>query len=272
MKTRIIVAVIAVPILFLIVLFAPLWAYSIVVGLISAGAAFEFLRCVEKNIPLRFQIYAMIVGFSTPFFSSFNIGNIVTNTAVFVITIVMFVELMLSFSNEEHLKAETVIKVIFAGGVMPLLLASMVRVGFRSHSSVYLLFPYVAAFSSDTGAYFAGKFLGKNKAFPHLSPNKTWEGCLGGLVSDMLMMLLYGLILMLLKYDVNFYILLLYGFFGSIACQLGDLAFSAVKRQYDIKDYGTLIPGHGGMLDRFDSMHFTAPMIEILVLLLPAIK
>ena len=157
---------------------------------------------------------------------------------------------------------------------MPLLLAALVRIGLRENNNltcVYMLLPFVATFSSDSGAYFAGMFYGKKKIFPNLSPNKTLEGCIGGFVSAIAMMLLYGFVLTLLHFEVNYLYLAVYGFLGSLACEFGDLVFSAIKRQYGIKDYGNLIPGHGGMLDRFDSIHFTAPMIELLVLLLPAI-
>ena len=272
MKTRVIVAVIAIPLLLLLIFFAPLWAFAILVGLISAGAAWELLRCTDCKMPLRFRAYASVVGFITPVAGAFFSGSVVSNAAIYFLALLMFAELMLSFRKEEHIKLETVLQVLFAGGIMPLLLSALVRVGLRDNSSIYLLLPFVAAFSSDSGAYFAGSFLGKRKLFPHLSPNKTLEGCIGGFVSAIVIMLIYGLVLMLLKYQVNFLYLALYGLLGSFACQLGDLAFSAVKRQYGIKDYGTLIPGHGGMLDRFDSMHFTAPMIELMVILLPAIK
>ena len=271
MKTRIIVAAVGIPLLLLLIFLAPLWAFAILVGVISAGAAYELLRCVDPEMPLRFKLYASLVGLATPIACAFAQASVITNTAMYLLALVMFTELMLSFRREEHMKLETVLQVIFAGGVMPMLLASLVRVGLRENSSVYLLLPFVAAFSSDSGGYFVGKYLGKHKAFPHLSPNKTVEGCVGGLASAVVIMLLYGFVLMLLKYEVNYLYLAVYGLFGSLACQLGDLAFSAVKRQYGIKDYGTLIPGHGGMLDRFDSIHFTAPMIEILVLLIPAI-
>ena len=90
-------------------------------------------------------------------------------------------------------------------------------------------------------------------------------------MSTVLLMILYGYVISRFGHEVNYLLLAVYGLFGSLACQFGDLVFSAIKRQYGIKDYGNLIPGHGGMLDRFDSMHFTAPMIEILVVLLPAI-
>lgn len=270
MKTRVLVAVVAIPLLLLLIFLAPLWAFSILVGLISAGAAFEFLRCVDPAMPKRFMAYASVVGLATPVACAFAQGSVVTNAAVYLLVLVMFAEIMLSFRGEKKVTVETALRVIFAGGIMPLLLAALVRVGMRENSSLYLLLPFVAAFSCDSGAYFAGKFLGKRKAFPHLSPNKTVEGCVGGLVSSIAVMLLYGLVLSLLHYSVSYLSLALYGLLGAVACQLGDLAFSAVKRQYGIKDYGDLIPGHGGMLDRFDSMHFTAPMIELLVLLTPA--
>lgn len=271
MKTRTIVGITAIPLFILLVFFAPLWAFSILVGLISAGSAWELLRCVDANMPIRFKLYACILGFAMPVAYVFARDEAVVGTAIFSITVLMFAELMLSFGKEEHIKFETVLYVIFAGGIMPMLLLSLVRIGVRFDSSAYVFLPFVAAFSSDSGAYFAGYFWGSKKAFPHLSPKKTVAGCIGGVASAVALMVVYGIVLRQFDYSVNYFILAAYGLFGSVACQFGDLVFSAVKRQYGVKDYGNLIPGHGGMLDRFDSMHFTAPMIEIMVVLLPAI-
>lgn len=272
MKTRTIVGVTAIPLFILLVFFAPLWAFSILVGLISAGAAWELLRCIDANMPLRFRIYATAMGFALPIVYALVRDGAVVSTAMYVITLLMFVEFMLSFRREEHIRFETVLYVIFAGGIMPMLLASFIQIGLRdSNVSAYLFLPFVAAFSSDSGGYFAGYLWGKRKVFPHLSPKKTLAGCIGGAVSAIVFMIIYGFVLVQLGLTVNYFILALYGILGSLACQLGDLAFSAIKRQYGIKDYGNIIPGHGGMLDRFDSMHFTAPMISILVAFLPAI-
>lgn len=271
MKTRTIVGVTAIPLFILLIFLAPLWAFAITVGLISAGAAWEFLRCVNPEIPVRFRAYAVLTALAIPIVYSFVQKGAVISMAVYLLSVLMFLELMLSFRREEQLSLETLIQVIFAGNIMPILLSSLVRIGMRDNSSVYLFLPLVAAFSSDSGAYFAGSFLGKRKIFPHLSPNKSLEGCIGGALSAIVMMIVYGMVLSLLGYKVKFLLLALYGLLGSLACQFGDLAFSAIKREFGIKDYGKLIPGHGGMLDRFDSMHFTAPMIELLVILLPAI-
>ncbi len=273
MAKRIIVAVIAIPLIVFLIFFAPLWGFSILVGLISAGAAWELLRCIDGNLPLRFRVYASAVGYLIPMACVFAKSCVVTNTAIYALLLIMFSEIMLSYWGERRVKVETALAVIFAGGVMPLLLSALVRVGLdKQYPPVYLLLPFIAAFSSDSGGYFAGKFCGKRKVFPHLSPKKTLAGCIGGFVSAVVIMEVYGYILTGYGFVVNYLYLALYGLLGSLACQFGDLAFSAIKRQYGIKDYGKLIPGHGGMLDRFDSMHFTAPMIELLVLLLPAIK
>ncbi len=273
MKTRTIVGLAAIPLFILAAFFAPLWAFSILVGLISLGSAWELLRCVEEKMPLRFRIYAGAFGFALPIVYALTGNGTAVTTAVYLITVLMFTELLLSFRKEEHIKLETVLYVILAGGIMPLLLNSFIQIGLREdNSSAYLFLPIVAAFSSDSGGYFAGYFWGKRKAFPHLSPKKTVAGCIGGVAAAIIFMLAYGFVLTRFDLSVNYLYLALYGLFGSLACQFGDLAFSAIKRQYGIKDYGNLIPGHGGMLDRFDSMHFTAPMIALLVVLLPAIK
>ena len=166
---------------------------------------------------------------------------------------------------------ETAAVVVLAGGVLPILLSAIVRLDLREHGSVYALLPFVVAFTSDSAAYFAGLFLGRHKLTPRLSPNKTVEGSVGGFVGTIVVVLLYGLILKAAKFEVDFAVLTVYAFLGSLASQLGDLSFSAIKRLCGVKDFGTVLPGHGGMLDRFDSMFWTAALMEILVRWVPAI-
>lgn len=271
MKTRVLVAVVAIPILVVIIFFAPLWLTAAVVGLISAGCAWELLRCTDLDLPVRMMIYVAVSGFSVPFSLIFFEAGQVYFTVLFALFAVMFCELMLSFRDGQPLALESVTNALLAGGVMPVLLSSIVLLGQREYSSLYMLLPFVVAFSSDSGAYFAGTFLGRHKLTPHLSPNKTIEGSLGGFAAAVAVTALYGLIIRTAKIEVDLLVLCIYGFLGSVACQLGDLGFSAVKRLCGVKDYGNLIPGHGGMLDRFDSMHWTAALLLVLVNWVPAI-
>lgn len=115
----------------------------------------------------------------------------------------------------------------------------------------------LAAFISDIGAYFTGYFLGKHKLCPHLSPKKTIEGAVGGVVFATILCGLFGYIFV----PEIFGHCVIMGAIGSAISQCGDLTASAFKRKMGIKDYGHLIPGHGGVLDRFDSVIFVAPFV-----------
>ena len=126
------------------------------------------------------------------------------------------------------------------------------------------------AFLSDTGAYFAGRKFGKHKLAPVISPNKTVEGMIGGVLGAIVGTLIYCFILQVaFEFEVNYLCVPVYGLLGSVGAVFGDLIFSAVKRQTGIKDYGNLIPGHGGILDRFDSMTIVAMLVELLMLFIP---
>lgn len=136
-----------------------------------------------------------------------------------------------------------------------------------------ILIPFAVAFLSDGGAYFVGLKFGKHKLAPVVSPNKTIEGVFGGVAAAVLGMLIYGVILRWpFGFEVNFLLAMLYGLLGSLIGTFGDLCFSVIKRQTGIKDYGNLIPGHGGALDRLDSLVLVAPLMEALLMILPMIN
>lgn len=109
-----------------------------------------------------------------------------------------------------------------------------------------IFMPLVLAFTSDSGAYFAGRAFGKHKLAPVISPKKTVEGAIGGVASTVLFVLLYGLVLQLVcGFQVHYWAGLVYGIAGAVCGMVGDLMFSVVKRQAGIKDYGNVLPGHG---------------------------
>lgn len=126
---------------------------------------------------------------------------------------------------------------------------------------VWLIF--IGAWGSDTCAYCVGKLIGKHKMPSKLSPNKTIEGCVGGIIGAALLGFIFAVIFF--KDKNIWWELPIIGAASSVISQIGDLTASAIKRNHDIKDYGKLIPGHGGILDRFDSIIFTAPIVYYLV-------
>jgi len=161
---------------------------------------------------------------------------------------------------------------ICAGVIIPYMLSCLISLKAMPYGHLFVLLPIISAFLTDSGAYFIGVAFGKRKAFPTISPNKTVEGCIGGLITGTLGIVIYGVILEnATPLNVVIPALMVYGIIGSIVTEFGDLAFSFIKRKCGIKDYGRLIPGHGGVLDRFDSMTFAAPAMYLLVMTLPAI-
>lgn len=140
------------------------------------------------------------------------------------------------------------------------------------HGLFYLLIVVIAAWGCDTGAYFCGYFFGKHKMAPEISPKKTIEGAIGGILFDVLIMLVACLVFnKITDYSANILVILLITPLLAFAGMMGDLVFSYIKRDCGIKDYGKIMPGHGGILDRFDSIIIVAPFMYIAVEHLPLV-
>ncbi|MBQ8525564.1 MAG: CDP-archaeol synthase [Clostridia bacterium] len=130
----------------------------------------------------------------------------------------------------------------------------------------YIWIPFIIAWLTDTFAYFAGRFLGRHKLIPSVSPKKTVEGSIGGIAGAIIIMVLYMLVCE--KYfDItpNYIQGIISAIVLSLLAQIGDLVASCIKREHGIKDFGSLVPGHGGILDRFDSVIFISPVVYCLI-------
>ncbi|WP_409305456.1 phosphatidate cytidylyltransferase [Peribacillus sp. SCS-155] len=134
----------------------------------------------------------------------------------------------------------------------------------RAAGLVYVFFVLFTIWATDSGAYFFGKAFGKRKLWPEISPNKTIEGSIGGIISGIIVGLLF---FFLAEWDYSLSEIILISILISIFGQLGDLVQSAYKRHYGVKDSGTLLPGHGGILDRLDSLIFILPILHLLNLI-----
>ena len=269
MKKRVITAVVLVPLLLLILFLAPKWATGILFSLISGLAAFELTFCTGLVKHPRLVAYSVLAAVIVPLWCQFGMNPIWSRAGLLLFVLLMFMEMMLS---NLRLKLGKVAICFVAGILLPYLLASIVRIMNWNIGRYLVLIPFVVAFLSDTGAYFIGCRFGKHKLAPEISPNKSVEGVLGGLVSAVLGMILYCIVLSVaFQCRVNYLFAVVYGLVGSVAGVFGDLCFSVIKRQTGIKDYGNLMPGHGGALDRFDSMHVVAPLIELLLMVLPVV-
>jgi len=271
-RDRILVAVVFVPIIFIVLFFLPAYAVTAIMALVCAVCAYELLHSIGSKGNERITIYAVFSAALIPVGAHFDKGELVF-TAVFLLLLCFtFMEAIIVFRTKRQIEYTHLMTTLFAGLLIPFMLSGLVNLKNMQEGRLFVLLPMISAFVTDAGAYFFGIFRGKHRAFPLISPRKTIEGYIGGLVLGSAAMLLYGGIIFLTTlYEVRLWALVLYGIIGAAIAELGDLAFSLVKREFNIKDFGRLLPGHGGMLDRFDSMVFTAPTMYLLVSVIPAI-
>ena len=266
MKTRVIASAILVPALLLVVLAAPKAVAAVIFGLLLSVGVYELLFRTGLVKHPRLVLYSAVMAFAISMWSCFGAVHALAVLGILVFFMLLFAETM---ADHVRVRFDMLAMCVLAGLVIPFMLSALIRILAMKIGRYMILVPFVVAFASDAGAYFVGLRFGKHKLAPVVSPNKTIEGFLGGVAAAMLGMLLYGLILHFLDFRVNFLLTLVYGLVGSLAGVFGDLCFSAIKRQTGIKDYGNLIPGHGGVLDRFDSVTTVAPLMEALLLLIP---
>jgi len=270
MKTRIIAAAVLIPVLLLIIFVADKSVGALIFGVLLAIGSYELLYRTKLIKRPRLVIYSSLMAFAMSIWSYYEAVH-----AYLILMIVIYFVLMFSEIMMDHVKVrfEMLGVCFFSGVVLPYMLTALVRIPMMRIGRYLVMIPFVVAFMSDAGAYFVGIKFGRHKLAPVLSPNKTIEGVLGGFAGAIVGMLIYCVLMdWPFKFDVNYGIALLYGVVGSAAGTFGDLCFSTIKRQTGIKDYGNLIPGHGGVLDRFDSLCMVAPLMEALLLLLPVVN
>lgn len=166
--------------------------------------------------------------------------------------------------------ATQVVAAVFSFLYAPLMLSFVYLTRMSAQGKYLVWLILISAWGCDTCAYAVGKLIGKKRIFPVLSPKKSLEGCVGGTLGAALIGGIYGYLMVekVLPGQHVAFVLAFICAMGAVMSMVGDLAASAIKRNHDIKDYGTLIPGHGGIMDRFDSMSVTAPMVYFLSFLL----
>ena len=276
MKNRLLVAGVGVPLILLVLYVLPEPLTPTFVALLSAVGIYEAMHAIGMNHP-RIALYTAVVAMIVPFWVYGGESRTVALAVLLVYLILVFVE---AFLSRFRVKIDRVGSALFFALVISYCLSSIVRIGMMELRTSYILLPLALPFMVDAAAMLTGMFMKKRKGeegirklAPVLSPKKTVEGSIGGLVAGLVGALLYGLVFHLItEVTVNYYFLAVYGILGAVISQFGDLSFSYIKRTRKIKDFGTLLPGHGGVLDRFDSVIFCAPLVEILIDWIPAFK
>ncbi len=273
MKTRIFSGLILALFFIAIVVFNSSFpvALNIAIAIISVLCVHELVKVSGLTHHWALHIPSLVVAALIPFSGLIYQGNLVLYS---LYSLVMFLALIV-YHNTISFKE---LAIIYSMSVMiPSALQTIVQTRSLSaeHGMFYAMVAVLAAWIPDMGAYFVGVLFGKHKLCPEISPKKTVEGLVGGIIFSMIAMVLIGMLFSYIFYDgakqVDFIVLCLVGLGGALTSVVGDLSFSLIKRSCGVKDFGQIIPGHGGILDRFDSVIFTAPYVYILVGFMPMV-
>ncbi len=260
----------------LLVIFSEYIFYSVAIGLIAAVAVFETLRVIGAHKELWASAPAYLVACAFPILAYFvptdkvvDFLLLIAATAfvylVWLMAVGVFSKGRLAFSKIGEIFASvTYVSVSFTS-------LSLIRYMNPKIGVFLVVLVFVIAWVCDTAAFAVGSLMGKHKLIPEVSPKKTVEGAIGGVVFSAIFSLAYGFGLDFLVADieVNYLVLAIFGAILSVVSQIGDLIASLVKREYNVKDYGRIFPGHGGVMDRFDSVIAVSTILMMLCIAFP---
>ncbi len=256
MKQRVITAVIA--LIFLPLLYLGGLPFDILVTLMGIVAMSEFL-IMKKKLLVSFEAivsFLLMLSILLPVFWAGFWTQDTLGGSFYLLALVMLVYTVISKNRFSFDDAG----VLLLGGLYAGLGFRFMMLA-RAESLWMMLYALLIVWVTDSGAYLIGRKIGKNKLAPHISPNKTWEGSIGGSLSAVVIVGAY-LYFVQAAFPYSFSTMLLWTLVFSVGGQLGDLIESAFKRHYGVKDSGKILPGHGGILDRFDSLLFVLPLMH----------
>ena len=240
---------------------------AVVLYMLSLIAFFELTKAIgvhEKDKKINALETAGVLGITIYYLAMFFAK---TETAMCFALILTFMAIMFVYVFAfPKFKSGEVMGTFFCVVYAPALLSFLYLTRNLKHGIYVVWLIFISSWICDTCAYLVGVMIGKHKMAPKLSPKKSIEGAIGGIVGSSLVGALFGLYVerYVLTGEELVLVFAIIGAVGAMISQVGDLAASAIKRNHDIKDYGKLIPGHGGVMDRFDSVLFAAPMIYFL--------
>lgn len=266
MLKRTITSVVALLVLIPILWFSNTVVLPIAVALFASIAMFEMFRCfgLHKNLVLTLPFY--LVGIIAPFIIRYLSDTInIWGAALLTVALLMLYIMTVVVISKNKTTFSDAASVFVASAYITFSFCGIVYLRDMENEYIYL-FVFIGAWITDVFAYLVGRAIGRHKLLPDISPKKTVEGSIGGIVFCAGAFVLWAYIIDIMYIGVP--MIILAGIIASCVSQIGDLSMSAIKRQHGIKDYGKLFPGHGGVLDRFDSVLAVSSVITIIFAIL----
>ena len=265
MLKRIITAIVAVIILLPILWFSDTYLFPAAIAIVTCISLFEMFSCLGFRNRFAVTLPSYLIGTIIPFLGRLAGGASALMPTVCAVMMLYILYLMaLSVILHEKYSMHE-LAMCYMTSIYIICGFSSIQFLRNMSSNIYLLV-FIGAWVTDIFAYFTGVFWGKHKLCEKISPKKTIEGSIGGIVFCSLSFVLFGMLVIQAELEPYEYIILAaVGIIISIVSQIGDLSMSLIKRHYGIKDFGKIFPGHGGMLDRFDSIIAVSTVLFILI-------
>ncbi len=258
-------------------LFASPLVTSIVMAVICVAALTEFLKATnvlsdKSKLPITIISYIFCIAMIVEFVEGANVYmmksyTVFTNDYGYLIAVIMLY-IIFSFAamvlNHKNISFNQVSACVTGNIYITVSLMHIYLIRILPNGKFYIWIPFLIAWLTDTFAYFTGFFIGRHKLIPSVSPKKTIEGSVGGICGAIVIVVLFQYVCYkYFGFEPNYISGVILAAICSIASQFGDLAASCIKREHNVKDFGNIMPGHGGVLDRFDSVIYISPIIFI---------
>lgn len=237
--------------------FLPHWVTAAMSTLVAELTFYELAHNAKLVTYLPLRVIGYIVSGAIPWLIFFELSPVWLFLLIFVSAIIAFVIFVIGDING---KANEIINLVFCESLMQISISLMAPILKNNHGTALIIMAYITAWGTDAIAQFAGKGFGKTKFLPNISPNKTLEGSLTGLMGNIVVIAIYAIILNHMDPNIPATATIVCGSICGLLGEIGDLFFSYFKRTVGIKDFGKFIAGHGGVLDRFDSVMFVLPV------------
>jgi len=257
--------IVAVPPLIYLIGAGPRWLFQVLVLIVALRGLWECYRLTFPHIP-NFIWWSSVILTLWLFFCASHQGVDLMPGIVLLWAIVPLCYYLFRYPSIRTGSTELATKSVLAPLYVCLPLSLLILIDRLPQGKMWVFFLLLVAFAGDTGAFYSGRLLGRHKLYPLISPGKTWEGAIGGVLSSVCAAFLYLPFSGLGRFDLS---ILALSVSIAVSGQIGDLAESMLKRNHGVKDSGTILPGHGGVLDRIDGLLFSIPILYICLTVMP---